>query len=254
MKKRAIALMLSAAFALSLAACGDTSTAEESKAPSEPSATTEDTPTPTPEAEDKEAYEITYSNVKTYTNSIGTTYAQVIVEIENTGTTDLYLSTGSYDLEDENGKLIASSSMASTYPDVISPGEKAYMYEENMLDNPVDGVLTVSPRPNVEKAKVENIRFNVTDVEISTDQYGYLKAIGRVENTGSESENMVYIVLILKDSAGTPVGQIFTILMEDLAAGDKIGFEASAMSLPKDVTVDSVASFDVYAYPMQMQF
>ena len=86
MKKRAIALMLSAAFALSLAACGDTSTAEESKAPSEPSATTEDTPTPTPEAEDKEAYEITYSNVKTYTNSIGTTYAQVIVEIENTGT------------------------------------------------------------------------------------------------------------------------------------------------------------------------
>lgn len=254
MKKRALALMLSTALALSLTACGDTGIAEESKAPSEPSATAEDTPAPTPEPEDKDAYEITYSNVKTYTNSIGTTYAQVIVEIENTGTTDLYLSTGSYDLEDENGKLVTSNSMVSTYPDVISPGEKAYMYEEDMLDDSVDGALTVLPRPSVEKAKVENVRFNVTDVELSADQYGYLKAIGRVENTGSETENMVYIVLILKDSTGTPIGQIFTILMEDLAAGDKIGFEASAMSLPKDVTVESVASYDIYAYPMQMQF
>lgn len=254
MKKRILALMLSATLALSLAACGETGTAEESKAPSSPSDTTEDTPTPTPEPKDKEAYEITYSNVKTYTNSIGTTYAQVIVEIENTGTTDLYLSTGSYDLEDENGKLVTSNSMVSTYPDVISPGEKAYMYEEDMLDDPVDGALTVLPRPNIEKAKVDNIRFNATDVEISADQYGYLKAMGRVENTGSEAANMVYIVLILKDNAGTPIGQIFTILTEDLAAGDKIGFEASAMSLPKDVTVDSIASYDVYAYPMQMQF
>lgn len=255
MMKRFIALFLGSVLVLSLAACGSSGDDNTSNPTSEPSKTTENAPAPTLEPKEEEAYEITYSNVKTYTNSIGTTYAQVIVEIENTGTVDLYLSSGSYDLEDENGKLVASSSMVSTYPEVISPGEKAYMYEENMLDEAVDGALTVLPRPGVEKAKVENIRYSATDVEISSDKYGRIKAIGRVENTTSEDEDgMIYVVIILKDANGTPIGQIFTIIMDDLAAGDKAGFEASAMSLPDDVTADSVSSYDVFAYPMQMQF
>lgn len=167
----------------------------------------------------------------------------------------MYLSSGSYDLEDASGKLIASSSMASTYPEVISPGEKAYMYEENMLDDAVEGELTVLPRPDVKKAKVENIRYNVTDIEITSDKYGWLKAVGRVENTTEKDEDgMIYVVIILKDENGTPIGQVFTIIMEDLAAGAKIGFEATAMSLPDDVTADAVANYDVFAYPMQMQF
>ena len=204
---------------------------------------------------DEKSYEITYQNVRTYTNSIGTTYAQVIVEIENTGTTDLYLSTGSYDLEDENGKLVTSNSMVSTYPDVISPGEKGYMYEDDMLDEPVNGPLTLLPRPNVKKSKVDNLRYTVTDVELITDKFDNLRAKGRVENqTSADTDGMIYIVLILKDTNGTPIGQMFTILTEDLASGDKIGFEVSGMGLPDDITVDSVAGYEVFAYPMQLQF
>lgn len=254
MKKKTFVFILAACLMVPLFACGNSGESGESKSPSKPSAAAENTPEPTPEPKE-EAYEITYSNVRTYTNSIGTTYAQVIVEIENTGTVDLYLSSGSYDLENADGKLIASSSMASTYPEVISPGEKAYMYEENMLDEAVEGELTVLPRPGVKKAKVENIRYNVTDIEITSDKYGWLKAIGRIENTTEKDEDgMIYVVIILKDANGTPIGQIFTIIMEDLAAGSKIGFEATAMSLPDDVTEDAVASYDVFAYPMQMQF
>lgn len=253
--KKMIALFLALGLTASLAACGSSGDDNTSNPTSKPSETAENTPAPTPEPKEEETYKITYSNVKTYTNSIGTAYAQVIVEIENTGTVDLYLSSGSYDLEDENGKLIASSSMASTYPEVISPGEKAYMYEENMLDETVDGNLTVLPRPDVKKAKVENIRYGVTDVEISSDKYGFIKAMGRVENTTSEDEDgMIYVVVILKDASGTPIGQIFTIITDNLVAGDKMGFEASGMSLPDDVTVDSIASYDAFAYPMQMQF
>jgi len=256
MKRRTLALLLVSTLAFSLTACGDSGSGDESKKPDTPSETvnTSVEPEPTKEQKDDVAHEITYTNVRTYTDSIGTTWAQVIVEIENTGTSDLYLSSGGYDLEDESGKLITSSTMVSTYPEVISPGEKAYMYEENMLDNPVEGKLTVVPRPSVEKAKVDNIRFNVTDVEISESQYGQLKAIGRVENTTQEDQSMVYIALILKDANGVPIGQIFTILTDDLPAGEKIGFEATAMSLPDDVTVDAIANYDVFAYPMQMQF
>ncbi len=200
------------------------------------------------------AHEITYSNVKVYTNSIGTTYAQLVVEIENTGSEDLYLSTSNYDLEDANGKLVASGDNLSPYPEVISPGEKAYFYEEDMLDNPVEGELTLVPRLDVEKAKVDNIRYAVSDVEISVDKYGELKAMGRVENTTDEAESMVYVVVILKDANGAPIGKLMNILMEDLNPGDKMGFEASGLMLPSDVTIDSVASFECFAYPMQMQF
>ncbi len=256
MKRRTLALLLASALVLSLTACGDSGSGGESKKPDAPSEAVNASvePEATKEQKDDAAHEITYTNVRTYTDSIGTTWAQVIVEIENIGTSDLYLSSGSYDLEDENGKLIASSTMVSTYPEVISPGEKAYMYEEDMLDNPVEGKLTVVPRPSVDKAKVDNIRFNVTDVEISESQYGQLKAIGRVENTTQEDQSMVYIALILKDANGVPIGQIFTILTDDLPAGEKIGFEATAMSLPDDVTADVIANYDVFAYPMQMQF
>lgn len=200
------------------------------------------------------AYETTYAQARTYTDSLGTVWVQVIVEIENTGNCDLYLSTGSCDLEDATGKLVKSLSMVSSYPDVLSPGEKGYLYEETMLDEAVDGALTVLARPSVEKAKISNTRLATSEVELLTDSIGFLKARGRVENTTDEAQNMVYVVLILKDGEGTPVGLLFTILSEELAPGDKIGFEASGLSLPDDVTVDSVASFEVYAYPMQMQF
>lgn len=257
--KKLLPLLLSLALMVSLVACNGSPsadpTAAPSKAPDMPDPTTENTQEPTPEHKKEEAYEITYSNARAYQNSIGTTYAQVIVEIENTGSADLYLSSGSYDLEDADGNLIASSSMVSTYPEVISPGEKAYMYEENMLDGEVDGELTVLPRPDVEKAKVENIRYQVTDVEITENTYGGLKAKGRVENTSDQDEDgMIYVVLILKNADNAPIGELFTIITDDLMAGDKMGFEASSLMLPNDVTADQVAGYDAFAYPMQIQF
>lgn len=258
--KKLLPLLLSLALVVSLAACGGTPsadpTAAPTKVPDEPAPTTEATQEPTPKPQkEEEAYEITYSSARAYQNSIGTTYAQVIVEIENTGSADLYLSSGSYDLEDAEGNLVASSSLVSTYPEVISPGEKAYMYEENMLDEEVEGELTVLPRPDVKKAKVENIRYQVTDVEIVPDTFSGVKAKGRVENTtDQDADGMVYVVLILKNSEGAPIGELFTILTDDLAAGDKIGFEATSLMLPDDVTADQVAGFDAFAYPMQMQF
>ena len=199
-------------------------------------------------------YEITDCRAKTWTNSIGTVWVQTIVEITNTGTTNLYLSSGSYDLEDASGTLIASKTMVSTYPSVLAPGEKGYMYEETILDDTTDGELIVLPREDIEEAKVELIRFPVTDTKISNGTYGKVKMTGRIENTSNETQNFVYIVAFLYDDNGACIGQIFTILTEDLAAGDKIGFEMSSLTLPDDVSAESIADYVIYAYPLQYQF
>ena len=89
--------------------------------------------------EDEIQYDISYKNVASWINSIGTMRIQVIAEITNTGSTPIYLSSSSYDLEDSNGQIIASKQYISTYPDVINSGEKGYLYDETSLDNIAHG-------------------------------------------------------------------------------------------------------------------
>lgn len=207
--------------------------------------------------EDKkdEAYEIVYENAKMYKNSIGTTYVQIVFEVSNTGDSPLYLSSGACDLEDEEGNLISSQTLISAYPEVIDPGESGYYYEETILSDVEEIIpLKILPRPNVSKAKVDNIRFPVTDVSLSDDKYGGVKMMGRVENNTEENQSFVYVVAILLNKSNEPIGQIFTILMEDIEPGGKIGFEAGGMSLPDGINVDSIADKKVFAYPIQFQF
>lgn len=207
-----------------------------------------------PALESAVAYEITDSRAVLWKDSIGTTWVQTIVEILNTGSEPLYLDSGSYDLEDSEGKLIASQSYVSTYPNVLAPGEKGYMYEETTLDKEVDGELTVIPRVDVKEAKVNLVRLPVTDTEISDGSYGGLDMLGRVENNTDETQSSVYVVAFLYDEAGACIGQMFTILMDDLAAGEKVGFEMASFSIPDTVTASAVADYVVYAFPYQYQF
>ncbi len=200
------------------------------------------------------SYEITDCRARTWTNSIGSVCVQTIVEIANTGSTNLYLSSGSYDLENDIGELIDCRSMVSTFPNVIAPGEKGYMYEETTLDEAVDGELTVLPHVDVKRATVDLIRFPVTDVKISNNSYGKVKMLGRVENTSNTEQHLVYVVAFLYDSNGSCIGQLSTILTERLSVGDKIGFEMSGFSLPNDITTESISNYIIYAYPLQYQF
>jgi len=168
----------------------------------------------------------------------------------------LYLSSGAYDLEDANGALLHSGSMLSVYPQVIEPGEKAYYYEETTLDGVDDAGIEVNflPRPDVAKAKVDNVRYPVTDVNLTDTDYFGIKATGRVENTSDETETMTKVVVILYNASDEPIGILFTYIMEDLAPGTKVGFEATAMSLPNDIIANSVVRFEAMAYPQQFQF
>lgn len=267
--KKLLSILVVMAVCVSLTACGggpsnvDSSTKETSKendsvqadAPREEPI--EEEPEQTKAEEQKgESYEITYQNVRTWIDSIGVTWAQVIVEITNAGSENLYLSSGSFDLEDADGNLVTSKSLVSTYPNVLAPGEKGYMYEETVLENySGDGDLTLSARPDVEKAKVDLIRYETTDVTVSDKEFGGVGVMGRVENTTDEAaDGMVYIVAFFYDESGVPIGSAFTILSEDLEPGSKIGFEFTGFSLPDDITADAVASTTVYAYPLQYQF
>lgn len=200
-------------------------------------------------------YEITYKNVESWINSIGTTWVQVIAEIKNTGTVPIYLSSSSYDLEDSTGNLIASKSLISTYPNVIKPGEKGYMYDESTLEKAVEGNLNVIPRINAKKAIVPCIRYDASEISINDTTYNGPKMIGRIQNTTTKNEDgLIYVVGILYNADGNPIGVVFDIITDDLPAGNKIGFEATSLNMPKTVTTNTINSYQIYAYPQQYQF
>lgn len=267
--KKVLTMLLALCMLLSLAACSapptedelqstaqSTEANNESKA-EEPTEAPTNAPTEAPTTEPEEPsdpYEITFSSVKTHKNSIGTIWAQAIVEIENTGSSDLFLESGSCDFEDMEGNLVASKDM-SVYPQIIAPGEKAYYYEETILDaltEPAD--LKIIPRPEIMESTTEHITYSVTDISITDNTYGGVKVIGRVENTTEAEESMIYVAITLFNEAAEPIGLVFTILTDDLAPGEKVGFEATSISLPDEVTADSVASYTAVAYPHQFQF
>ena len=205
-------------------------------------------------AEEKSAtsWEVGEGKVSTWTDSIGSKWVQVIVPVVNNGTDNLYLGSGTMDLEDETGHLVKSMSMVSVFPSVIQPGETAIYYEETTLDESVEGDLSVIPHVDVAKAKVDLVRYEVSDLELKDSQYGGVELTGRVENTTQEDGKLVYISAVFYNGDNEPIGSAFTILTNDLVAGDKIGFSANTLSLP--ITADEIDHYDVFAYPTQMQF
>ena len=201
------------------------------------------------------AFEISYTNAVVYKDSIDTSWVHVVVQIENTGSDPLFLGTGSLDLEDAEEHLVKTIDMVSGYPQVIMPGETGLLVEDTMLDeDPSLDTLTVLPHVQVKKATVDCIRLETSEEELFMDNYSGLKLKGRVKNTTGESQGFVYIIVNLYDADHHGIGQLMTIVTSDIADGDKIGFELSALSMPESITEEDVVSFEVFAFPTQFQF
>ena len=202
---------------------------------------------------EKEAYEVGDGKAVVFTDSIGSVWVLISVPVKNTGSVNLFLSSGTMDLEDADGHLVESKNMVSVYPQVLKPGETAWYYEETTLDSAPASDLKVIPHVDVEKAKVDCIRYEVSDLSLADDTYGGIKITGRVENTTTEDESMPYVVAFLYDADDNFLGQAFTI-MDDLKAGDKMGFSMSTFSSYSEFKSENVARYEVFAYPSQFQF
>lgn len=200
------------------------------------------------------AWETGEGKVLVSTDSIGSIWVQTAVPVENTGSVNLYLSSGTMDLEDADGHLVDSLSLVSVHPTVIKPGETAWYFEETTLDAMPSSDLKVVPHVDVREATVDCIRYEISDVTISDEDFGGIKVTGRVENTTEEEGSLVVIAAFLYDENGDLIGNVYTYLDGNLAAGDKVGFSASSFADVADLTAADVADYKIYAYPTQYQF
>ena len=258
--KKTITAFLTGILCIALTACGSSGSSSNDTEKEESAATEQNSETETKEDQPKEevkeeaAWEVGEAKAVTWKDSIGSNWVQIICPVTNTGTKTLYLSSGTMDLEDEDGHLVDSKTMISVFPDVLQPGETAYYYEETILDDGAPADLNVLPHVKVKEATVECIRYEISEVSIADETYGGVKVTGRVANTTNEDGQLVYITAFFYDSSDNMIGSAFTILDDDLVAGDKIGFSLSGFSLPDSVTASAVDHYEIYAYPSQYQF
>lgn len=197
-------------------------------------------------------YEYADLGVTTWTDSIGTCWAQVAVEIYNAGKYDLFLNSSSVDLETASGSLFATQNYIGPCPQVISPGEYAYYIETIMLDSAPEEELFTNWHLDICGSVTEKILFPVTDIKFSTDKYTDLKVIGRVENTTSKEQTLIEVCIIALDENNSVLTKLSTYV--DIAPNDKVGFECYGLAMPDGITADDVAAYIVYAFPHQYQF
>ncbi|MBQ7500283.1 MAG: hypothetical protein IJT91_05265 [Clostridia bacterium] len=197
-------------------------------------------------------YEIGEGSTFVWTNSVGSRWIRIAVPITNTGSENLYLSSSTIDVEDADGTLVQSFPFVGAYPQVLRPGETAYYYEETLYDASQTEGLKVIPHIDAEKATVDCIRYDVSEIKITDTGFLGARVVGSVENNTGEDGTAVYITANLFDSDGNIIGRQFTILIDDLKAGEKTVFESGSLGL--NLKSADIASYEVYAFEYQYQF
>ena len=193
--------------------------------------------------------EIISEKVVKYKDSLGNPNAVYIAEIKNTGSKAVKLGNVSVDLEGTDGKIINTTSLVSVYPNVINPGQSAYICESVLsfgqkiaLDQIGNAVLhyDVDETEAAEAPAVE-----VTELSI-TEEYGEAKIIGRVENKSGKDLTNLYLAAPVIDKSGELKTFVFTIV-DSLKSGEKRGFEMHDIFGEPDADYTD-CTYSVFAY------
>lgn len=205
----------------------------------------------------KSEYTVTNGFFEIYTDSIDNKRFYGIVEVKNTGTTDLYLDAISFDVEDDNGHLVATEKTIGNCPDVISPGEVGYLYTSfsGRLPDEMDmsAHYTMSYNLDIKRATKSPTIYKVSDLSSGTGSFGYPSVTGRVTNDSGSDDSLVYIEVVYYNEKGTPIAVEGT-NVTNLKAGTTQSFEISGITLGSYIDKSEIASYKVFARKNHIQF
>lgn len=199
-------------------------------------------------AQEETKVEVVSENLLKYT-SYNSGYATYLAEIKNTGTTSVYIHNVSVDVEDMNGSLLKSEEFISAHPNVIAPGESAYIcsnvitsLDEVNLDNVGKAILHYDAD---ETSTAEKLNVELSEVSIKANSYGGYAVMGRATNTGTEDLEYFYIGGDIRDGNGVLQNYVYTSI-DSLKAGETKGFEASILWGPDVDYSGSAVNLTVY--------
>lgn len=264
--KRFCLTFLALCLIFSLAACGPN---EEKPTvvvadPTAPSTsrdyhTEEATEVPTEETADpiRSMYVPGNSFVRVYRTENGSVWATVIMEYTNIGEMPLIFTNADIELQGRDGEVFQILEDVAFAPQTIAPGETGYYCETVELDTTEELVLTpklpesFSGVSLIEEAAVP---YTVPYATLSNSLYGGLALKATIVNSTETDGELVCVTAILKNDALEPVGFITGYLDGALAAGATAEVTFESFMLPGDLTVESIAEIETFAYPvLEMQ-
>lgn len=202
----------------------------------------------TPITSGEASYDSHIAMFDVFESPLGDGYSyDAIVEIENTGNSNIIVNSYSFDFEDANNSLVATDDIfVFCCPWIINPGEKGYLYSfggtalEGVTD--VEGIQLV-PQFLVESTSESHHEYPVTDDSLRGDS-NTITITGRITNDTNEDSEFQYVYVLLYDHDGN----ILDISREDVSgflAGRTVSFESSVSK--EGLSVDQVGSYRIIA-------
>lgn len=208
---------------------------------------------------EKFSYEIGDSVVEVFDtgNSYIGNYIRVYTPITNNGNVNIYISSCSYDIEDSNGNIVKTMSYVNAMPDLIKPGETTYVFEETSYDGSITTGLVAVPHFTIKNAsKTEAIRYDVSQISITTDSIYGFEFVGRMTNNTNKTSSIAYVAITVFDKSGNFYATFSDTVFDDVQPGESIGFEATFLTnkYHPSFTQDSIGSYTAVAYEMQIVY
>lgn len=215
---------------------------------------TEDTTEPTSESESEaepsetastgfskmQSYEVTYSSVTTQRDSVGNSWINVLLTVQNTGSNPICLTDSSISIYADE-ELALTIDGAVCYPRVLEPGQVGYYFEQQPGFLEEGKKLSAQIDTNMENAN-QLPQFTVEDSQIYDAAFG-IEIYGAFP-TDFEAEGLLCVAAVLFDTEQKP----FAVLCDYIEA-DANEFTLSSDKLPEGLSAQDVSSHVVYVYP-----
>lgn len=257
MMKKLLALLLIAVLAVLSASCSSGGSSQKTSGSSAAEETAQKQVEETKPEESGPSYKVTNTYFELEKNSLGERIYTGIVEITNTGDTNLYLKSCTFDLEDDKGHLLHTDDeyQIGESPNIIAPGEKGYFYNMTagafLEDFSIKNGVNLKPDVEVVEAKGDPTDFEVSDVSLTKDSFGP-KITGRVKNTSDEEEDSLSVDVLYYNKSGKVIG-IASGSVSDLKPGKKKSFEISGMNLSQKVKNGKYSKYKVFSRATHIQ-
>ncbi|OEH92974.1 FxLYD domain-containing protein [Bacillus solimangrovi] len=194
--------------------------------------------------------EITQDNGKAWVDSIGTVWLHSAAVFENTGDEPIKIGETQMNFKDQEGGILGTATWIYSIPEVVLPGEKAFISESTYIEGTSDASLYKETTYNFdfEKTTADPNLMEVSAVKgVKGDEYIPYTITGIVKNTKEVKQENVKVAGALYAEDGQLLGVLTDYIDVGLNPGSEAGFELSYPDIPIEFA-DQVATVEVLAF------
>ncbi|MDP5275284.1 FxLYD domain-containing protein [Chengkuizengella axinellae] len=236
---------------------GKTSTTEENTENTETENTeneeeTKDNKVNVEKEEPKESIslEITQQNEVAWVDSIGTVWVHSAAIFENTGDEPVKIGEAQMNFKDQEGGILGTETWLYAVPDIVLPGQKAFITESTFLDGINDPSLFKETSYNFDYGKTGEDPYLMETSGVKGfpgDEYSPYTVTGVVKNTTDKKHEFISVSAALYAEDGSLLGILDGSVDVGVAPGSEAGFELFYPEIPVEYG-NQVVSVEVLAY------